>query len=135
MQIHPLGAERTGRHDEANSRFLQFCQRAQNLPPKMMYSLLDAVKDDLGLKTPDMFNILFDECGQVCVGQTGSPLRPWQYNCHTWLAQFHKSAEAYVSTDHHIQIQGVKILSTKRQYVNHPIYLRPPGHFAWTAGP
>jgi hypothetical protein len=49
MKIHPLRAERTGRHDEANNRFSQFCQE---LPPKIMYSLLDVVKDDLGLKTP-----------------------------------------------------------------------------------
>jgi len=115
MQIHPLGAERTGRHDEVNthSSFSQFCQRAQKLPPKILYSLLDAVKDDLGLKVPDVFSILCGECGQVCVGQTGRPLRTWRDNCHTWLAQFHKSAAAYVSTDHNIQIQDTKILSTK----------------------
>jgi hypothetical protein len=82
-----------------------------------------------------VFSILCGECGQVFVGQTGRPLRQRRDNCHTWLAQFHKSAVAYVSTDHHIHIQGAKILSTKRQYVNRPIYLRPPGHFAWTAGP
>jgi hypothetical protein len=40
-------------------------------------------------------------------------LRTWRDNCHTWLAQFHKSAAAYVSTDHNIQIQDTKILSTK----------------------
>jgi len=135
MKIHPLGAERTGRHDKANSRFSQFCERALKLPPKVMYSLLDAVKDDLGLKTPHVFSVLCGECGQVCVGQTERPLRSWRNNCHTWLAQFHKSAVAYVSTDHHIQIQGAKILFTQRQYVNRPIYLGPPGQFAWTAGP
>jgi hypothetical protein len=46
----------------------------------MMYNLLDAVKDDLGLKTPDVFSILCGECGQVCVGQAGRPLRPWRDN-------------------------------------------------------
>jgi hypothetical protein len=40
MQIHPLGAKRrTGRHEEANSHFSQSCERAQKLPPKMMYIL------------------------------------------------------------------------------------------------
>jgi len=83
MQIHPLGAERTGRYDEVNGRFSQFCQRTQKLPPKIIYNLLDAVKDDLGLKTPDVFSILSGECGQVWVGQTGHQLGPWRDNCHT----------------------------------------------------
>jgi hypothetical protein len=37
---------------------------------------------------PRVYSILCGECGQVCVGQTGCPLRPWRDNCHTWLSQF-----------------------------------------------
>jgi hypothetical protein len=50
MQNHPLGAERTGRHDEADSHFSQSCERAK-ITTGNDVKRLDAAKDDLGLKT------------------------------------------------------------------------------------
>jgi len=85
------------------------------------YTLLDAVKDDLGLNTPYVFSILCGECGQVCIGQTERPFRPWRDDCHTWLAQFHKSAVAYVSAQ--------TITSKSRAPKSFPPVREPPYFF------
>jgi hypothetical protein len=90
------------------------------LSPKKIPGFLRLVKDDLGLKTPGVYNV-HCECGQVYIGQTGRSIetRVKEHQLHICLQQPDKSAvtEHSISLGHRIQLQNTTIQSTKSRYM------------------
>jgi hypothetical protein len=95
--------------------------KSVGLPPRKIANFLRPVKDDLGLKTPGVYSIPC-ECGQVYIGQTGSPIdtRIKEHHRHIRLAHPDKSAVAEHSNSrrHRIELQNTKILSTQSRYMD-----------------
>jgi hypothetical protein len=95
--------------------------KSVRLPPRKLSGFLQAVKDDLGLKTSGVYSIPC-ECGQVYIGQTGHSVdtRLKEHQRHIHLEHPDKSAvaEHSINLGHHIQLQNTTILSTKPRYMD-----------------
>jgi hypothetical protein len=87
------------------------------LPPKKIAIFLRPVKDDLGLKRPDVCSAPWD-CGQVYIGQTGRSIetRVKEHLRHTRLEQPDISAvaEHSINLGHRIKLQDTAALSVDR---------------------
>jgi hypothetical protein len=91
--------------------------KSVGLPPKKIPSFLQPVKDDLGLKTPDVYSVPC-ECGKVYIGQTGHSVEA-RVRKHIRLGLPRKSAfaEHRFNMGHHIQLGGTSFLSSKTGYM------------------
>jgi len=91
------------------------------LPPRKISSLFRPVKDDLGLRTPEVYGIPC-ECGQVYIGQTGRSIeiRIKEHHRHILLGHPDKSAAAEHKSNHNhpIEFQVTRILSTVPGYMD-----------------
>jgi hypothetical protein len=95
--------------------------KSVGLPPKKIPNFLRPVKDDLGLKTPDVYSVPCG-CSKVYTGQTSHSIVTIikEHQCHIWLGLPEKSAVAKhcFNLGHHIQLQDTSTLSTKSRYVD-----------------
>ena len=95
--------------------------KSVGLPPRKISRFLHPVKDDLRLRTPDVYSIPYD-CGRVYIGQTGRSIasRIKEHSRHIRLGHPEKSAvaEHRLTHDHLIKFQDTQILFTKSGYVN-----------------
>jgi hypothetical protein len=84
--------------------------------------LLSPVKDNLGLRTPGVYRILY-ECSRVYNGQTVSSkdITLKEHEQHIPLDYEDKTAIAEHSIDqgHHIQFHNTSILATNTRYMDH----------------
>jgi hypothetical protein len=86
------------------------------LPPKKVSGFLLLVKDNLGLRTPDVYRIPC-ECSKVYIGQTGRSvdIRLKEHQRHIRVEHPDKSAAAEHTVDlgHRIKFHETSILATK----------------------
>jgi len=94
--------------------------KTKAISPRKVTSFLRLMKDDLSLKTPDIYSIPC-KCGKVYTGQIRhSPeTRMKEHHHHIRLYHLDKSAVAKHSINfgHHIQFQDTSILAKKARHM------------------